>query len=230
MEQNQATETQDTTVAQVQGQQSQQARWRVIAPLVVFDILAPLGSYYILHAFGVSDVIALTAGGLIAGLRALYTVIRDRKIDGFAVFVLSMFALSLGMVFITGDARFVLAKDSFGMGFAGLVMLGSCLLGKPFTYYSGKRFYKGGGPEAAAEWDERYRTLPAFRANLVRIAVVWGVGLIAIAAIVIALVYRLPISTMVTVSNVVHIAGILVLIQVTRKLVMRARKAAAAQG
>ncbi|WP_020498019.1 VC0807 family protein [Sciscionella marina] len=227
MEQSQATETQDTTVAEGAEQQPRQAKWRVIAPLVVFDILAPLGSYYVLHAFGVSDVIALTAGGLIAGLRAVYTVIRDRKIDGFAVFVLSMFALGLGMAFVTGDPRFVLAKDSFGMGFAGLVMLGSCLLGKPFTYYSGKRFYKGGTPEAVAEWEERYRTLPAFRINLVRVAVIWGIGLVAIAAIVIALVYQLPIATMVTVSNVVHIGGILVLILITRKLVMRARRATA---
>lgn len=198
--------------------------------MLVCDVGLPLGGYYILHALGVGDVIALTAGGLVAGLRAVYTVIRERKLDGFAVFVLGLFAVGVALTFVTGDARlFLLAKDSFGFGLAGLVCLVSCVVGKPLTYHSGRRFATGGAPERIAAWDHKYATNPRFRATLTRVSLLWGTGLVLGAALCMGLVYWLPVSVMVTVNNVVHLGCIAVLVALSMRMVRKAKRLGAGE-
>lgn len=159
----------------------------------------------------------------------MYTVIRERKLDGFAVFVLGLFAVGVALAFVTGDARFLLAKDSFGFGLAGLVCLASCLVGKPFTYHSGRRFATGGAAERIAEWDRKYATNPAFRATLTRVSLLWGTGLVLGAALCIALVYRLPVSVMVTVNNMVHLGCIAVLVALSMRMVRKAKRLSAGE-
>ncbi len=51
------------------------------------------------------------------------------RLDGFAAFLMALFAVGFALSFATGDARFTLAKDSVGTGVAGLIFLGACLVG-----------------------------------------------------------------------------------------------------
>ena len=50
-------------------------RLRVMAPLLI-DLVAPIVVYFALHALGVGDLLALTAGGLVAGANAIVTTVR----------------------------------------------------------------------------------------------------------------------------------------------------------
>lgn len=182
---------------------------------MALDVVLPIAAYYVLHSlFGVDDVLALTVGGLLSGVRVLYTVLRDRKVDGFALFVMALFAVGLALAFVTGDARFVLAKESFGSGVAGLIILGTCLLGSPFTYHATRRFVAGGDAAKLESMRLLYATSTVYRAIHMRLSLVWGVGLLLEAALRVVLIYQLPVAAMVAISpvlQIVAIGGLLVL-------------------
>jgi intracellular septation protein A len=216
------TTTQSQTTTQ---NQQKQAGWRAMIPGLVLDIAAPVAAYYGLTALGASAFWALTAGGLVSGARVLFTVIKDRKLDGFALFMLALFAFGIATAFLTGDAKFVLAKESLGSGLAGLIFLGTLVVGKPLIYYMGRRF-AGSGPEALAEWERKYATNARFRQVMWRLTAIWGVGLLLDAALRIVLIYLLPLSTMVALSTVLQIAFFGVLILISVKYVRRVRRSA----
>lgn len=178
---------------------------RGMVTMMLVDIGLPVATYYLLTSFGVRDWLALTVGGLVAGLRAVFPIVRDRKVDGFAVFILALFAFGLVMAFVTGDARFVLAKDSVGTGLAGLVMLGTCVVGKPLIFYSTRKFMSGGDPLKVQGWNHLWDTQAGFRHGQRVLTVVWGVGMLTEAVVRVVLVYLLPISVMVGLSTVLQI-------------------------
>jgi hypothetical protein len=49
--------------------------------------------------------------------------IRQRRLDPFALFLLALFTAGLALGFVTGDARFILAKDAAMSCTAGLVFM-----------------------------------------------------------------------------------------------------------
>ncbi|AHH19137.1 hypothetical protein NONO_c43530 [Nocardia nova SH22a] len=184
------------------------------------DAGVPMAAYYALHAAGASDLIALGAGTVISGGFVIAEVVRQRRLDPFAAVILASFALGLVLTFVSGDARFVVAKDSFTTALIGAAFLGSTLVGKPLIYVSAQR---GMSDEAAAAFRERYRTTPGMRRTLGSLSIVWGAGLCLEAALRVFLVYHLPIPTMVWLSTVMMIATFGVLIAITLVVVRRAR-------
>ncbi|MEU6558224.1 VC0807 family protein [Nocardia nova] len=184
------------------------------------DAGVPMAAYYALHAAGASDLIALGAGTVISGGFVIAEVVRQRRLDPFAAVILASFALGLVLTFVSGDARFVVAKDSFTTALIGAAFLGSTLAGKPLIYVSAQR---GMSDEAAAAFRERYRTTPGMRRTLGSLSIVWGAGLCLEAALRVFLVYHLPIPTMVWLSTVMMIATFGVLIAITLVVVRRAR-------
>ena len=175
--------------------------------MMLLDVGLPLLAYYGLHAAGVSDYRALLAGTIMAGLRVAFVALRDRKLDGFAGFLLAMFAVGLALSFATGDARFMLAKDSIGTALAGLIFLGSCVVGRrPLIFYAAQRF-SATTDEKRAWWRTMWQTNPAFRRGFRMMSVVWGAGLLTEAAVRIPLIYVLPVNVMVGLSSVLQIAA-----------------------
>ncbi len=173
--------------------------------MMLLDVGLPLLAYYGLHAAGVSDYRALLAGTVVAGLRVAFVALRDRRLDAFAGFLMAMFAIGLALSFITGDARFMLAKDSVGTAAAGLIFLGTCAARRPMMFHAAQRF-SAITSEKRAWWDTMWQTNPAFRRGFRMMSVVWGVGLLSEAAVRIALIYVLPIQVMVGLSTVLQIA------------------------
>lgn len=198
-----------------------------MVPGLILDIGAPVIAYYGLSALGASDFWALTAGGLVSGLRILYIVMKDRRLDGFAAVMLALFSFGILTAFFTGDARFVLMKDSVGSGIAGLIFLSTLLMRRPFIFYSARRF-SASNEQARAQWDHKYETTPGFRRVMRNLTAIWGVGLLVESLLRVALVYALPVSTMVALSTVLQIACIALLIVITMRYVRVARRAAGA--
>ncbi len=98
-------------------------------------------------------------------------------------------------------AEFVLLKNSIITGAVGLVFLVSTLVGRPLTLSATKSFQ----PERAAEIDEQYRTNPGARHAHRLSSAVWGAGLLLEALVRVPLIYALPISVMVGVSEVLTV-------------------------
>jgi hypothetical protein len=169
------------------------------APLIglAADVGLPVAGYYVLHALGASDWTALLGGALLAGLRLLWVFVRDRRVTWFGAVMLAVFGIGLALVFVSGDPRFVLVKDSFVTGGVGLVFLASLFAARPLTFAALESWQPAKAAELGAMWDHAPGVRRVFRVS----AIVWGVGLLTEAALRIPLIYALPIDVAVGVST-----------------------------
>lgn len=193
-------------------------RWSMFLGLF-WDIGLGLVAYYGLRALGASPYVALLGGTVTAGLRIGYVWLRDRRLDGFAAFMLVEFGVGLGFALLTGDARFLVAKESFSTGIAGILFLGTCVAGRPMLWHAAARFR----PAARAELDRRWRSVPAFRHAFRVLTVVWGVGLLAEAAVRVVVAYTFPVDTAAGLSQLLRFATIGLLALWTLTAVKRPR-------
>jgi hypothetical protein len=82
---------------------------RAASPLL-FDVVVPVGLYYLLSAAGVADTPTLIVSGLVPFARSVYGVFRAGKADYLAVMMAALFVLSLILVAVTGSPKFLLVR------------------------------------------------------------------------------------------------------------------------
>jgi hypothetical protein len=193
---------------------------------LLWDVGLALAAYFVAHWLGASDYVALLAGSIVALLRVGYVAVRSRKFDVFAAVMLGVFLVGLALSFLTGDAKFLLVKESFGTGIAGLAFLVSCFVGRPLIYHAALRT-KEGDPAGIEEFERKWTDQPAFRRNLRILSAGWGAGLLADAIVRIPLVLALDTSTAVTVSTVLFVTTMVLLSVWTAAFVKRAQSRAA---
>ncbi len=117
--------------------------------------------------------------------------------------MLIVFGLGLLLTFVSGDPRFLLVKESFVTGAVGIAFLVTAAVGRrPLTLAAQQSWQ----PAQTAELMEEYRTDPNVRHGHRFSSTVWGVVLLAEAAIRVPLVYLLPIDVMVGVSTAMMVA------------------------
>jgi hypothetical protein len=177
---------------------------------LLWDVGLSLAAYFVAHWLGAGDYVALLAGSLVALARVLWVAARTRRFDMFAAVMLGVFLVGLGLSFLTGSPKFLLIKESFGTGIAGLAFLGSCFFGRPLIYHAALRMQEG-DQARAAEFDQKWRDLPGFRRVFRTMSAVWGVGLLFDAIVRIPLVLALSTSAAVTTSTVLFIATMVLL-------------------
>lgn len=170
-----------------------------------YDIGLSVMAYFAAELLGASTYVALLAGTLVAGARMLWVAVRQRRVDPFALFLLVLFGASLALSFTSGGARFILAKDSAQSAVAGLVLVGSCAVGRPLAYYAAQRFARQAGTRQAAEFNAMADTA-TMRARWRRVTLVWGTTLLIDASLRIAAVYLLPIKVASNVSQLLMVA------------------------
>ncbi len=187
------------------------AQFRQILLGMVWDVVPSIVAYYACRALGASPYVSLLAGTLVAGIRVAYVAIRARTFDAFAGFMVAIFGFGLVMSFVTGDERFLLVKESFGTGAAGLAFLGSCFVGRPLIFHAARRF-SAPSEAARAGWEDMWHSSPGFRRTFFVLSAGWGAGLLVEAAVRVVLVYLLPVDVMAGLSSVLAIAGFVVLL------------------
>lgn len=182
--------------------------WRAtrtaIAPLLI-DVAIPTGLYYALTAVGIASTPALVAGGVIPFVRALYSTIRAGKPDPLAAMMAALFALGLALAAITGSPRALLLRESFGTVLLGAWFLATLLTGHPITEQVARPVLTQGRPDLLAAWDRLSGTAPQFRAAQRRLTALWGLGLLAEAAVRVAIVLHYPVHTA---AGLVHVGAL----------------------
>ncbi|OZM71096.1 hypothetical protein CFN78_21745 [Amycolatopsis antarctica] len=163
-----------------------------------WDIGATVGTYYVLRLAGVSERTALLVAGVLAATRLVWVAIRRRQVTWFAATMLAVFGLGLLLTFLSGDARFLLFKDSILTAGLGLVFLLSAVTGRPLTLSAAQTAQ----PWWAGRLDEMFQHDADVRRRMIISAVVWGVALLTEAVLRVPLVYTLPVDVMVAVSDV----------------------------
>lgn len=180
---------------------------RNLISVIVWDVVPVVGAYYLLRAFGVSEYIALPAAGAAGLARVVFVAVSQRRLDGFAAFMVVMFGCVVGLSLIAGDARFVLATKSATTALAALILLGTWIAGRPAAFSVAKKF---GAEDAATarRWDALYADQPGFRRIYVVMTIVWGLALLAESALRLLLVYLLPIDVMAGLSTILLLTTI----------------------
>lgn len=179
------------------------ARWGAVLAPVLVDLVVPLVIFYGLRRAGVGVVGATLAGSVIPVLRTVYSVVRGRKVDWMAVFVIVALAVGTVASLAMHSPRMLLAKDGVITALCGLWMLGTVALGKPLLLAIGRGIAeakrgKGGGEVWASRWDRE----PRFRHGIRLITIVWGVGLVFDAVVRVVLAYALPLDAVPGVTTV----------------------------
>lgn len=187
-----------------------------------------LAAYIGMRLAGFAPYHALLAGAGVSGVRLAYGLVRQRRIEGFAAFMCIGFLIGTALALVTGSDRFLLLKDSFTTAVIGLLFLGSCFVGRPFIFHASKRFRAAGGMEDA-EWDRKWRELPAFRRLFRMLTMVWAVVFVAEALVRVPLVYLLPIDLAATVSGLLLPVVLISLLTWTLRRGRRAEQEAAAR-
>lgn len=184
------------------------AQRRSLRPLfqtVLLDVAPPLVAYYGLRAAGVSEYVALLSATVLSGLRVVYGVVRSRRLDPFAIYLLLTFGLSLAVGLATSDARLILVGNTFVNGLGGLFFLGSCFVGTPLTQVVGERFGRAEVVDEAAA--------ARLRRVHVQLSAMWGIGLLIEVGIRLVVIANLSVDAANGVSSAITlpVIGLLVL-------------------
>lgn len=161
-------------------------------PFIVYEILRS-------H---MSSIAALSIATMIPLIDNLLSLIKKRRMDVFAVFMLISFILGIMMVSIGGSERLLLIRESLVTGILGIIFLASLLFPKPLIFYFALRFTVGDDPHQASAFADNWQ-YAYFRFALRLITIVWGLALIGEAAARSILVFKLSVGQFLAVSNFV---------------------------
>ncbi|WPP51941.1 VC0807 family protein [Catalinimonas niigatensis] len=172
--------------------------------LLLFDMLIPIASFYGLRAMGVHAFVALMLGSLPTIGFVLYQIIRHQKVDMLALLVLAVMAFSVAMSFATGSARFMLARGGGVVGLVGSGFLVSLFLKKPLAFTITRSLLQR-AKITGQHLDKLWNSLPHFR-HVWRIStIIWGVGFLGKAVVLVVMAYSLPVDVVPVLDTVLHI-------------------------
>ena len=178
---------------------------------LLWDIGLPTIVFYLCRALGIDVMTALTAGGLAALTRVGWIAATQHRLNGLAALVGATFVLLFLTSLLTGDPRILLAKESILSGVAGLLLTGSCLIGRPALYFLARRL-NAGKDDLLTQWDERWRTQPSFRRHFMLLSATFGGVLLTESTVRLLLIYLLPIDVVAGVSLALHLGTIALLV------------------
>ncbi|MFR0358870.1 VC0807 family protein [Streptomyces sediminimaris] len=183
-------------------------------PLIV-DVAVPLGSYYLFKgAFGMSTFAALAWSSVVPAVRTVWSVVKERRVNGLAGLILVVNVVSLLLSFVSGDPRLMLAKDGAVSSTVGIGILVSVALGRPMMTAGMKPFLVKGDPAKEAAWQRLVSGRAAGSVDFLRkertFSVVWGVALLAECVARVVGAYTVPVDTMVWLGGVL-MAGVMTL-------------------
>lgn len=186
---------------------------RQLAAQLVFELVLPLGSYYLLRAVGAGQWLALVAGGVLVLPWIAWGLVKRGRVEMMAVFTLGVVLAGTLLSLVTGDARVLLIRDSWITTAVGLGMLTSLLTRRPFMLAAARGIVIAKvGEEGLVAWEARWDDDPAFRHHFRLVTAVWGTGLLLDAVLRVVLVYAIPLDAVplaTTVLLVVLIAGLI---------------------
>jgi hypothetical protein len=175
------------------------------------DVVGPMAAFFVLNKLGVSPLWGLLLGSAIALGSTTVNTLRHRRIDRVGILVLVEMAVSIVLLFVWRDPRFLLAKPSFYTGIAGVYLLATSFRGKPLTYDGALQMGAKGDPVRTAGFARSWEQVPQFRTTLRVASLGWGLACLIDAVLRVIVVYRFPLDRAAWLSNLPHLVAIAVL-------------------
>jgi intracellular septation protein A len=169
-------------------------RGRRLLLQMVWDVAAPIALFYVLRAAGVSTFAALLAGAVLPVVTTGVYWLRDRRLEPMAAFVAAVMVLGLLVSLVSGDTRFMLAKDGWVTAVAGLSFLVSMWARRPLAYLGARPLLEGRFRSDGTSWETLWENEPAFRRIWRVSTAIWGVAMLLDAAARVVMSYTLPVS------------------------------------
>ncbi|MEY9841490.1 VC0807 family protein [Streptacidiphilus sp. EB103A] len=167
---------------------------RRTALLLLADVALPIGAYYGLRAAGLSIYTALIVSTLVPLLSALLQYRRERRLDGMAAYVGAVMLLALAASLVSGSTRFMLAKDGWVTGVAGLWFLWTVRSRRPLAFVGARPFLEGRFRSDGTSWDVLWQDSARFRRIWRVSTAIWGVAMILDGAVRVLMAYTLPVD------------------------------------
>jgi hypothetical protein len=175
---------------------------RGLLPSILINGAVPLAIYLILKHYNYSDLIALSASVLFPVIGSVISIVRQHTLDLIAAIALVGIAVSIIAVFLGGDPKILLIRESFVTGALGIACFVSLLFPRPLMFYFGRYFATANDPAKRAKYNELWQ-YPYFRFVNRVITVVWGVSYAGEFILRVILVYTLPTAVVLAVSPII---------------------------
>ena len=172
---------------------------------VLANVALPVGIYYVLVGFGYSSFAGLLWSTVISALFVIVPAVVRRRFDGLSGFILAVNALGLVLTLLSGDQRMILAKDPITDIVISVLLLGSCVLGRPAMFGVSRRLHAP-GPESVRTWDALWHSNAQVRRVFLISTLVWAGAFALVAVLRFLVIYALPVSVAVALTNPVEYA------------------------
>jgi hypothetical protein len=197
------------TTLQHTGTAQQPSSLRTALGGLALDVGAPLGTYYLLHgALGVSLWLALALSSIGPAIRSVTGLRAPGGANLLAMLMLTVNIAGIGISFLTGDPRAMIAKDSIVSSVIAFAILASVAAHRPLMSAALKPFLTKGRADRTAAWDRLATSSARFRRLEQVYSAIWGAALLADCAARLTGAYTLPVSTMVWLGTVLTLGSI----------------------
>lgn len=195
---------------------------RNIAGTVFVEIALPISVYLILVVGGLPPVWALLSAAGVSVAVLSIGWLRTRKLTTLGAVVLAQFILGVIIALVTGDARFVLAKDYLVILVIALAAAVTIRLERPFI----ARIRRDLAPDPD-RFEDQWHHNRAFRAAHRRLTWWWVIGLVSHALVAVVIIYAAPLTVAVITTNILTPLVLITLITITEAHTRRAVRLAA---
>ena len=213
-----------TAIAHVTTQPPVDNRGKVLG-VIGIDLVLPFATYYGLRLFGADPWLALMLGAVGPLIRIMVSAIRTRRLERLSIFTLSILTVGTLAGFLGGDARLLMARESWLTAAIGVWLLVSLMSPRPVLFTATLAVLP---PQTAQEWQRNWQTDPTFSRAFRWLTIGWGSAFILDAIARIVMAYTLPLD-LVPIASVGLLIGMLVLINEAVKLYGRRAKRGTAE-
>jgi drug/metabolite transporter (DMT)-like permease len=177
--------------------------WRKLILSLLINGFLPWLIYTLVKRYThVSEMTALLATSVPSLLDALVGIVRNRRLDVLAGFILFTIAISVALVALGGNPKLYLVRESLVTGAFGVLALCSLFFPRPLTFYIIRYVGNGDDPERGAYFDAEWED-PTFQRDIRAITLIFGVLTVAETAIRVHLAFTWSISHFLAVSPLI---------------------------
>ena len=146
---------------------------------IAINATVPVASYYLAKRFlSASEFSALLVASLFPVIKSAYDIRQRREVDPVALLILLGIASSALALFVSGDARTLLIRESFFTGAFGLACLVSLVFPRPMMFYFARYLMAGRDQARRLVFDSRWQYAAVRRAHRL-VTAAWGFVFIA---------------------------------------------------
>lgn len=198
-------------------------------PGLLFDVVLPVATFFVLTTFGVPVLLALVAGGIFPAINVVAGFVRSRRVQPLGIIVMAFLVLGTAGSLISGSVFFTQVKESILTASFGLLCLGSLAIGRrPLMFHILRQFIAGTTAAGLHWWEGLWQREP-FRLAMRRVTAVWGIAYLVEAAVRVAFAWLLTPAQVAVLSPTMAFGVTIALMVWTRRfmLALRARQQAA---